>query len=66
MASSPGVAAGEEKPLNGAALLLPLRPVKPPPLPKPENAVGAEAPLRENPLKPLKEAPPSACNETRS
>lgn len=70
--NSPGAAgddaAGAENPPNDGAMLFPLvrllRPLKPPPLPNPEKAVGAEPPLavvlRENPLKPLKDPLPSA------
>lgn len=63
------VTAGEEKPPNDGATLFPLvrllRPLKPPPFPKPENGAGVEPPvadadaLREKPLKPLKAPLPS-------
>lgn len=65
MLASPGVvvdvATGEEKLPKAGPMLFPLvrpvRPLKPAPFPKPENAV-AEPPLAaedaENPLKPLK------------
>lgn len=61
---SPGEAedvAEDEKPPNEGVILFPFvrppRPLKPPPFPKPENAVTpplAAAAAAENPLKPLK------------
>lgn len=75
--SSPGVGedvvAGEEKPPNDGVMLFPLvrplRPLKPPPFPKPENPVGVELPLaavvKVIPLKPLKVPPPSPWNKTQ-
>lgn len=70
---SPGEAedvAEDEKPPNEDVMLVPLvrppRPLKPPPFPKPENAVVpplAAVVVKENPLKPLKAPGLSPCNK---